>query len=157
MPRLPVRWLLLCWLMVFQSNVGSPQREANAHQKIEQAFSSGKMVVLVVAPQKSAGDEESEAYGDWADNLNGFASSLPADTKIVKLTAAQYKQDVEEPKIRRPFATLFLRDSTHALLHDGMIVEAKAYKIGLDWLHQQQQDEKTIAAYGFREQPAKLK
>jgi len=86
MPRLPVRWLLLCWLIIFfQSNVSSHQRDANAHQKIAEAFNGGTLVVLVVAPQKSAGQEdESEAYGDWADNLNGFASSLPADTKIVK-------------------------------------------------------------------------
>jgi len=38
-----------------------------------------------------------------------------------------------------------------------MIVEAKAYKIGLDWLHQQPSEEKAIAAYGFQEKPAKLK
>jgi len=111
----------LCWLIIFSpSSVGSHQREAKAHQRIDQAFNSGKMVVLVVAPQKSAGQEdESEAYVDWADNRSGFASSLPADTKIVKLTPAQYKQDVEEPGIRRAIATVFRRDSTHALLHNG--------------------------------------
>ena len=141
--------------MVIQSDIANAQHEAKAGKEIEQAFSSGKTVVLVVAPHKSAGDDESEAYGDWADNLNRFASSLPADTKLVKLTAAQYKQDVEEPKIRQAFATVFLRDRTHALLYDGMIVEAKAYKVGLGWLHQQP-DEKAMSAYGLQEKPAKL-
>lgn len=157
MSRLSAGWFFFCCLIVIQSSVGNAQHEAKVRKEIEQAFSSGKMVVLVVAPQKHAGEEdENEAYGDWADGLNGFASALPADTKIVKLTAAEYKQDVEEPRIRRAFATVFLRDSTHALLYDGMIVEAKAYMIGLGWLHQQP-DEKNIAAYGFREKPAKLK
>ena len=153
--RLSAGWLLLCCLIVIHSDLANAQHEPKARKEIEQAFSSGKMVVLVVAPHESAAGDESEAYGDWADNLNEFASSLPADTKLVKLTAAQYKQDVEEPKIRRGFATVFLRDSTHALLYDGMIVEAKAYKVGLGWLHQQA-DEKAASAYGLQERPAKL-
>jgi hypothetical protein len=115
------------------------------------------VVVLVIAPPKSAGEkDESEAYGDWADNLNGFASSAPPDIQIIRLTPARYRQEVEEPKIRRTFATVFLRDSTHALLYDGMIVEAKAYKVGDGWLHQHP-DDKAITAYGLQEKPAKLK
>lgn len=155
MPRLSAGWLVFFGLLALHCNLANAQ-QTKARKEVEQAFNSGKMVVLVVAPQKHAGEEdESETYGDWADNLNGFASSLPADTKIVKLTAAQYKQDLEEPKIRRAYATVFLRDATHALLYDGMIVEAMAYKVGLAWLHQQP-DEKAMSAYGLQEKPAKL-
>jgi hypothetical protein len=157
MSRLTAIWILSCGLLFIQSNAAKPRIEENAHKEIEQAFNSGKLVVLVVAPSKSGGeDDESEAYGDWADSLNGFAASVPADIKIIKLAAAKYKQEVEEPKIRKEFATVFLRDSTHSLLYDGMVVEAKVYKLGLAWLHQQA-DDKAMAAYGLREKPATLK
>ncbi len=157
MSRLATAWIVFCGLIIMQSNVGNTHHEAAARKEIDQAFSSSKVVVLVIAPPKSAGEEgESEAYGDWADTLNGFASSAPSDTKIIKLTPAQYSQELEEPKIRRGFATVFLRDPTHALLYDGMIVEAKAYKVGLGWLHQHP-DEKAMTAYGLEQKPAKLK
>jgi len=156
MSRLAAGWLLFCALMVSQSGVPNTHQSTKTRNEIDDAFSSKKTVVLIVAPSKSAGEDESEAYGDWADSLNGFTSSLPADTKIVKLTAAQYKQQVEEPQIRRVYATVFLRDAAHALLYDGMIVEAKAYNVGLEWLHEHP-DEKAMAAYGLHEKSAKLK
>lgn len=147
--------LLLCGLLMMQSSATQKGQSADPRKDIDQAFGSGKFVVLVVAPAKSA-DEDSEAYGDWAEYLNAFSSSVPANTKIIKLTAARYKLTVEEPKIRREFATVFLKDATHALLYDGMILEAKVYKVGLGWLHQNATD-KELAGQGLKEKPAQLK
>jgi hypothetical protein len=149
-------WVLLCGLMMLQPAASQRQQTAGPCKDVEQALASKKVVVLVIAPAKSPGQDESEAYGDWADYLNAFSSSVPADTKIIKLTPAKYSQTVEEPKIRRNFATVFMKDSTHSLLYDGMIVEPKVYKVALGWLHENA-DSKDLAAQGLQEKPARLK
>jgi hypothetical protein len=150
-------WVLLCGLVMMQAPVSQTRPEASVRKDIDLAFGSSKVVVLVISPAKSAGEEsDSEAYGDWADYLHEFSSSVPSDTKIVKLTSAKYRQAVEEPKIRRDFATVFLKDATHALLYDGMVVEPKVYKLGLGWLHQHA-EEKDLATYGLVQRPAQLK
>ncbi|MGD0758917.1 MAG: hypothetical protein ABR921_08435 [Candidatus Sulfotelmatobacter sp.] len=157
MCRLMSAWVLLCGLTMMQPSVSQAPQETGARKDIDLAFGGNKVVVLVIAPAKSAHeDDNSEAHGDWADYLNGFSSSAPADTKIIRLTPAKYRQVVEEPKIRRDFATVFLRDSTHSLLYDGMILEPKVYKLGLAWLHQHP-DDKEMAAYGLQERPSRLK
>jgi hypothetical protein len=150
-------WVLLCGLVMMQSTVSQTRQETGARKDIDLAFSGKKVVVLVIAPAKSAGEEsQSEAYGDWADYLNEFSSSLPSDTKIIRLTSDKYRQAIEEPKIRHDFATVFLKDATHALLYDGMVVEPKVYKLGLGWLNQHAED-KDLAAYGLQQRPAQLK
>jgi hypothetical protein len=143
--------------MTIPSGVSQTRPEAGARRDIEQAFDSNKIVVLVIAPAKSAGQEnESEAYGDWADYLKEFSASAPSDSKIIKLTSTKYRQTFEEPKIRHDFATVFLKDSTHSLVYDGMVVEPKVYKLGVGWLNQRA-DDKSLVAYGLQERPAKLK
>jgi len=156
MRRLWSVWVLLCGLVMLQFAASQSKQNAGLCKDIAQAFESKKVVVLVIGPAKSAGQDESEAYGDWADYLNAFSSSAPSDTKIIKLTPTKYSQTVEEPKIRRNFATVFMKDATHSLLYDGMIVEPKVYKVALAWLHENA-DNKDLATQGLQEKPARLK
>jgi hypothetical protein len=149
-------WVLLCGLVMLQFAASQSKQNAGPCKDIAQAFEGKKVVVLVIAPTKSAGQDDSEAYGDWADYLNAFSSSAPSDTKIIRLTPAKYGQTLEEPKIRRNFATVFMKDSTHSLLYEGMIVEPKVYKVALGWLHENA-DSKDLAAQGLQERPARLK
>jgi hypothetical protein len=136
--------------------VAAQQPSAEVGRKgMEAAFRGGKSVVLVIAPSgKQQSDDES--YGDWADGLNDFATHVGADVKILKLTPLKFRQLLQQPKLKEGFATLFMRDSDHALVYDGMVTEPKVYEIGLAYLKHQPY-EKSASAYLLQEKTAHFK
>jgi hypothetical protein len=131
-------------------------RKDGQRKDIEAQFHDGKAVVLVVAPTVRKPSDADEAYGDWADGLNNFATHAGAGVKILKLTPLGFTQLLLQPKVKGDFATLFMRDPDHALVYNGMVVERKVYEIGLAYL-KRQMDEKLASAYGLQEEPADFK
>jgi hypothetical protein len=135
--------------------VAAQPREDWSRKDIEAQFHDGKTVVLVVAPAGRP-KEADESYGDWADGLNNFATHASASVKILKLTPQRFAQVLLQPEVKGDFATLFMRDSEHALVYDGMVVERKIYEIGLAYL-KRQVDQKQASAYGLNEKTAHFK
>ena len=127
----------------------SPGRDG-MRKDIEAALRNGKSVVLVVAPAMSKTNDADESYGDWADGLNDFAAHAGADVKVFRLTPPKFSQLLLQPKVKGNFATLFIRESGHALVYEGMVVEPKIYAIGLAYL-QHRPDEKAESDYGLME------
>lgn len=102
--------------------------ERKRTDEIRTALSTGKPVVLLVFD--STGKRSGEAYADWAEYLNQFSSRERNRVVIVRLTPHRYGQLVTTPQLTGAYNTLFLRDSTHAMLYRGMIVEPQVYSIG---------------------------
>ena len=141
-------------LMSFLIVDAQPRKDGD-RKDIEAQFHDGKTVVLVVAPAGKPKDAD-ESYGDWADGLNTFATHAGASVKILKLTPQRFAQLLLQPEVKGHFATLFMRDSEHALVYDGMVVERKVYEIGLAYL-KRQIDQKQASAYGLQEKTAHFK
>lgn len=143
-------------LMIFLTAAAQQPRSDRDRKDIETQFHDGKTLVLVVAPAGRKPSDADESYGDWADGLNNFATHAGAGIKILKLTPPEFAQLLLQPKVKGDFATLFMRDSEHALVYDGMVVERKVYEIGLAYL-KRQMDEKLASAYGLQEKVAHFK
>jgi len=110
---------------------------------------AGRRVVVAVAPAAQQGQDANEAYGDWADRLNQFSQHLPNGVRVLKFTSSGLRKVVRQPVVSQQYATLFLKDRTHGLLYDGMILEAEVYRLGLAWLDGRS-DENELAASGLR-------
>ncbi len=113
--------------------LGKPQPLPAVRREIQEQLTKGKGLVIVMDEQQSSkGDDET--YGDWANNLNQFATAKPSDLKLIVVTPLRYRQIVSDPKPKRPNATLFIRDAGHVLCHDGPIMEQSVYKLGLAYI-----------------------
>lgn len=115
------------------------------------------MVVLAVVPSTAGKARDTdETYGDWADNLNDFATNADHRIKIIKVTPHKYSEIVADPQIKDGFATLFIRDLSHVLLYKGMILEPKVYQLGQTYMLQHL-DLKSVAPYGLEEVSVRLR
>ena len=109
---------------------------AAAPHQLVAALRTGKPIILVIASPAPA-SPTAEAYGAWADVLNGFAAHADPAVRIIKVTPRAYHLAITAPRISGQFGTLFVRDLNHALLHRGMIVEPQVYRLGQDFILQQ--------------------
>lgn len=124
--------------------------------QMEAAFHDGKTVVLVVAPAPAKDTDSDETYGDWADGLNRFAAHAGSNVRILKLTLAKLSLLTEEPAVKGPYATLFLRNSERALVYDGIVSEPRVYEIGLAYL-KGHLEEKSASTYGLQEESVRFR
>jgi len=122
--------------------------------EIGSALRAGKRVILVVAPRYDKSLDSDEAYGDWADQFNYFTAHVSKDVKVMVLTKAKYVETVDDPKIKGSYGTLFLLNSTHALLYDGAILEREIYEIGIS---RNEPDEKAVSTSGLQKVSFHLK
>jgi len=144
------------FLLTLATIAAQPRKDV-ARKDLEAALHVGKTVVLVVAPAtKRAADDES--YGDWADALNDFSAhaGAGADVRIFQLTPLRLSQLLVAPRIKHEFAVLFLRDTEHALVYDGQVVERKVYDLGLAYA-KGRPDEKLQSSYGLQEKTTRFK
>ncbi len=126
-------------------------QHSNALRKeLDAALRSKKEVVLVVAPHYQKGDDENEAYGDWADRFNDFSAHAGEGVKVIRVTRAQYVRDVAEPVIKGRFATLFVKDLGQGLLYDHMVLESDVYKVGVAYLSEQAARAQGLQKVGIR-------
>jgi hypothetical protein len=121
---------------------------------VHSALHAKQGIVLAVKPIENP---DSEAYGDWADRLNRFATHEGRNFKIILVTKAKFSQIVAEPKITKPYATLFILDHTHALFYDNMILDYSDYELGAAYLKRQNLDDKPMPAYGLHRVTVHLK
>jgi hypothetical protein len=143
--------LIGCAMVPPQSNGQSPD---STRKEIETALHDRKPMVLVVAPAGQKQDED-EAYADWAEYLNQFKGHADPSLRIKKLTLLRFRRLFVQPKIKGPYAAIFVRDLDHVLVYDGMIVEPKVYKIASDYL-KGNPDAKLMANYGLEEKSARF-
>jgi hypothetical protein len=128
-------WVLGCCALAWAllSFMAAVQAASTPRAVLVGALRDGTPLVVVVAATKKA-DDSNEAYGDWADLLNEFAAHAPPNVKIVRLGPRDFAMDFAKPHVSGSFSTLFIRDAAHALLYDGMIVEANVYVLGRAYL-----------------------
>ncbi|MDR3773292.1 MAG: hypothetical protein P4L26_08095 [Terracidiphilus sp.] len=131
-------------------------RSGGARHDMDAAFHVGKTVVLVVIPNRRKPSDADESYGDWADGLNKFAAQAGAGIKILKVTPLCLSNLLLEPKLTNQFAILFFRDSEHALVYDGMVLEPKIYRLGLAYMRHET-DEKLDSDYGLQDKPTRFR
>jgi hypothetical protein len=121
-----------------------------ARKDLDAAFHAGQPFILVITGGKPKPADDNETYADWAEYLNAFRAQTDSRIKIVKVTALQYPELIIEPKPKDKYATLFVRDSEHGLLYDGMILEPQVYQLGLAYL-QDHPDGKANLANGLKD------
>ena len=121
---------------------------------VHSALRAKQGVVLAVKPTENP---DSEAYGDWADRLNRFATHEGRNFKIILVTKAKFSQIVAEPKVTKPYATLFILDPTHAMFYDNMILDYSDYQLGAAYLEKQKLDDKPLPTYGLHTVTVRLK
>lgn len=114
-------------LAVCQSTIPAKDKAPAKKNEILAALKTGCCVVVVVQPSRKV--SSGEAYADWAEYLNDFASREKS-VKIVKITQQRYAELVTAPKLGRLYSTLFVRDAHNALLYRGMILEPDVYTTG---------------------------
>ena len=145
-------YLLSAALGIYCFTITAPQHlpAPTVNKEIEAASRDGKAVILIIAPSSRKQNDTSEAYGDWSDGVNDFVATVSTHVKIFKLTRLSLSYLLAQPKIANNFALLFIRDSEHALVYDGVAVEPKIYKLGLEYLNHEP-DERSNAEYGLKE------
>ena len=138
------------------SHAASQSQRTNERSSVRAALHAKKGVVLVAKPAGRP-EEGDEAYGDWADRLNRFATHEGKDFKIVVVTRAKFAQIVEEPKVKEDYAILFMLDPEHGLFYDGMILDYSDYQRATGYLKQQKPGDKPMPAYGLHKVSVRLK
>lgn len=94
---------------------------------------TGPAMIVVAPATSSAEDRNSEAYGDYAEYLNGFAMNRPAGLRLVRLSLARYKQLFRQPVISKSYATIVLRRTGQAMIYSDMVLEPQVYQAGARW------------------------
>lgn len=120
------RWLALVALLLFGTACATAANRAAL-------LPAGPAVVVIAPAAPSAEDRESETYADYAEYLNAFAAHRPARLRMVRMTAARWRQLVRRPLPRDDYAVVFVRRGGGALLLDGMPLEAAVYDAGARW------------------------
>ncbi len=128
---------------------------AAPREALETALRSGVGVVLVVTSARQP-DPADEAYGDWAEYLNRFSARADPAIRIIKTTAAEYRNILAAPPLTSDFATLFIRDPKHALQYDGMILEPQVYLRGQAYVLRRA-DFTPRTGYGLRQTAVQLR
>lgn len=132
------RWLLLLGRGLLVAVVFCSLSLAAASEitsKVVRSLDSGKPVVLIVAPNATKADKQSEAYADWASYLNDFASDNHNRFTFITVKPAQITQVfLSSTPIKHSFAVVFLKSNHEALYYDGMILDPATYKYGSDYL-----------------------
>lgn len=151
-----VCWLTLVLTLAPAHGIRATDGPDPARAEVAKALRSGQGVVLVVVADVKKPGAADESYGDWADNLNYFVAHADQKIKIIKLTARRYPNVMADPKTKSRYATLFIRDLSHVLLYDGMILESQVYKLGQAYILQHS-DPKAMSAWGLQETTARLR
>ena len=119
--------------------------------RLAAAFQANRPVVLIVAPAAGRALRELEAYADWVAYRDGFLHKAPHSLQVLQLSPAEYRAELNQPRLQHDFATLFIRNGVSALVYQGMILEPQVYQFGMQYL-QGGQVSHDAASYGLKEQ-----
>lgn len=152
-----LRLKILTLAALLGSFAASPQSQAvvKTHNSVREALRARRGVVIVVKP--GGKPEQDEAYGDWSDTLNRFATQDGKDFKFVVTTRSSFARMVEEPKVKDDYAILFLTDAEHGLFYDGMMFDYSDYLQAASYLRRVPRDEKTIKKSAAHEVKVRLR
>ena len=147
--RLGAFLVLLCCLLVV--GAGALANHTGAPPTLAEALRAGEPLVLVIAPRDGGRARGSEAYADWQAYRDDVLARRGEGVHILQVAPQAYRRRVAQPRLDGEFATLFLRpDRRRGLLHEGMILEPRAYLLGLEYLRGGTVPAEA-ASYGLRE------